>query len=108
RGWLQVDFARKVGVNKATMNAYEMGRRWVDEATLERISQALRCKPIDLWKDAFKLFLYNYFRREPRGTHQALLTLSPQGATKPGSLRRSLSKVTMWVLPIPRPCSRIR
>ena len=64
----QLAFAQEIGVNKATMNAYEKGRRPVDEATLEKISQALKCEPIDLLQDAFTLFRYNYLRRHAEKT----------------------------------------
>jgi len=59
----QVELASTIGVDKATMNAYEKGRRRIDEATLERIAEALQCDPIHLLQDAFYLFRYNHFRR---------------------------------------------
>jgi transcriptional regulator with XRE-family HTH domain len=59
----QGELAAAIGVDKATMNAYERGRHRIDEATLERIAMALQCNPFDLLQDAFYLFRYNHFRR---------------------------------------------
>jgi DNA-binding Xre family transcriptional regulator len=59
----QGNLAAAIGVNKSTMNAYENGKLRINEATLDRIAEALRCEPIDLLQDAFYLFRYNHFRR---------------------------------------------
>jgi transcriptional regulator with XRE-family HTH domain len=60
----QGDLAHEIGVHKSTMNGYEKGTRGMDEATIEKISLALDCAPIEIWEDGFNIFRYNYFREQ--------------------------------------------
>ncbi len=64
RGKDQSHLAHEIGVHKSTMNGYEKGTRGMDEVTIEKISQALDCAPIEIWQDAFNIFRYNYFREQ--------------------------------------------
>jgi len=64
RGKDQRNLAHDIGVHKSTMNGYEKGTRGMDEVTIEKISQALDCTPIQIWQDAFNIFHYNYFREQ--------------------------------------------
>ena len=64
----QVRLAHEIGVHRSTMNGYERGTRGMDEATLERISLALDCTPIEIWEDAFNIFRYNFFREQAAKT----------------------------------------
>ena len=66
RAVTQVELAAKIGVNKSTMNAYERGKRGMDEATLDRIAAVLECDPLEIWEDAFKIFRYNYFAKQAK------------------------------------------
>ncbi len=76
-------FAEEIGISKATMNAYEMGRRPVNEATLEMISQSLKCEPIDLLRDAFALFVYNHLRRRAEKTGTTPEELAARADARP-------------------------
>jgi len=47
----QVEFARRIGVSKSSLNRMEIGEQNVSLATLETLCARLKCKVGDLFKD---------------------------------------------------------
>jgi transcriptional regulator with XRE-family HTH domain len=83
RGKDQSDLAREIGVHKSTMNGYEKGTRGMDEATIEKISLALDCAPIEIWEDAFNIFRYNYFREQAEKAGVSIEELAAKIQSRP-------------------------
>jgi len=84
RRMTQLALARAIGVNKTTMNGYETGSRGMDTPTLEKISSALECQPIEIWEDGFKIFRYNHLREQAEKmgikVEELINRLYPQGS----------------------------
>jgi DNA-binding XRE family transcriptional regulator len=62
RDMTQVDLAKAIEVNKATMNRYESGKSGMSDVTLGQIAAVLQCDTLEIWDEAFGIFRYNVLR----------------------------------------------
>ena len=81
RDMTQLDLAKAIEVNKATMNSYESGRSGMNVATLDRIAAVLECDTLDLWDEAFGIFRYNLLRQRAESLGVTVEALA--GRTRP-------------------------
>lgn len=53
--WTQKKLAKEAGLNSTTMSKYENGHSQVGKENLKKISEALRCSPDQLLKEAWEI-----------------------------------------------------
>jgi transcriptional regulator with XRE-family HTH domain len=64
----QKDLAAAIGVDQATMNRYEKGRKPIPEDALKKIARLVNREVIEILDMAYAIFRFNYCRDEAQRT----------------------------------------